>query len=182
MIYPEPENAEEKTEEKEVYAADNDLTEKIRESISFEYPYAPLLQVEAKSSVSALANKAESDKFAFSARPAFMSKGGITAAERGTATHRVMEFIDFNKAGELDAELERLYEWQYLSEREYNAVPRDKIKAFFESDIFARIKKSPLVKREMRFLTELPANKLLASPDKAFENEKIIVQGAWTSA
>ena len=107
-----------------------------------------------------------------------MSKGGITAAERGTATHRVMEFIDFNKAGELDAELERLYEWQYLSEREYNAVPRDKIKAFFESDIFARIKKSPLVKREMRFLTELPANKLLASPDKAFENEKIIVQGA----
>ena len=178
VIYPEPENAEEKTEEKEVYAADNDLTEKIRESISFEYPYAPLLQVEAKSSVSALANKAESDKFAFSARPAFMSKGGITAAERGTATHRVMEFIDFNKAGELDAELERLYEWQYLSEREYNAVPRDKIKAFFESDIFARIKKSPLVKREMRFLTELPANKLLASPDKAFENEKIIVQGA----
>ena len=178
VIYPEPENAEEKTEEKEVYAADNDLTEKIRESISFEYPYAPLLQVEAKSSVSALANKAESDKFAFSARPAFMSKGGITAAERGTATHRVMEFIDFNKAGELDAELERLYEWQYLSEREYNAVPRDKIKAFFESDIFARIKKSPLVKREMRFLTELPANKLLASPDKAFENENIIVQGA----
>lgn len=178
VIYPEPENAEEKAEEKEVYAADNDLTEKIRESISFEYPYAPLLQVEAKSSVSALANKAESDKFAFSARPAFMSKGGITAAERGTATHRVMEFIDFNKAGELDAELERLYEWQYLSEREYNAVPRDKIKAFFESDIFARIKKSPLVKREMRFLTELPANKLLASPDKAFENEKIIVQGA----
>lgn len=178
VIYPEPENAEEKTDEKEKYAPDNDLTEKIRESISFEYPYAPLLQVEAKSSVSALANKAESDKFAFSARPAFMSKGGITAAERGTATHRVMEFIDFNKSDELDAELERLYEWQYLSEREYNAVPRDKIKAFFESDIFARIKKSPLVKREMRFLTELPANKLLASPDKAFENENIIVQGA----
>lgn len=178
VICPEPENAEGKTEEKEEYAPDNELTEKIRESISFEYPYAPLLQVEAKSSVSALANKAESDKFAFSARPAFMSKGGITAAERGTATHRVMEFIDFNKADELDAELERLYEWQYLSEREYNAVPRDKIKAFFESDIFARIKKSPLVKREMRFLTELPANKLLANPDKAFENENIIVQGA----
>ena len=178
VINPEPENAEEQAEEKEEYAQNAELTEKIRESIAYEYPYAPLLQVEAKSSVSALANKAESDKFAFSARPAFMSKGGITAAERGTATHRVMEFIDFNKADELDAELERLYEWQYLSEREYNAVPRDKIKAFFESDIFARIKKSPLVKREMRFLTELPANKLLASPDKAFENEKIIVQGA----
>ena len=72
VIYPEPENAEEKTDEKEKYVPDNELTEKIRESISFEYPYAPLLQVEAKSSVSALANKAESDKFAFSARPAFM--------------------------------------------------------------------------------------------------------------
>ena len=30
----------------------------------------------------------------------------------------------------------------------------------------------------MRFLTELPANKLLVNPDNAFENENIIVQGA----
>lgn len=80
----------------------------------------------------------------FRARPAFMSNGRNHRAERGTATHRVMEFIDFNKSNELDAELERLYEWQYLSEREYNAVPRDKIKAFFESDIFAQPKKIPL--------------------------------------
>lgn len=62
---------------------DADLIEKLRNNISYTYPYEKLFEVEAKCSVSALANKAESDKYAFSARPAFMSDGGITAAERG---------------------------------------------------------------------------------------------------
>ena len=166
------------TPKEEEYEENAAVIKELEKRFSFKYPYVPLLTIEAKSSVSALANKAESDKYAFSARPSFMSEGGITATERGTAMHKIIEFIDFDKADDIESEIERLYEWQYISEREAKAVSRKALKAFFESDIFARIKKSPLVKREMRFLTELPANKLLASPDKAFENEKIIVQGA----
>ena len=58
------------------------------------------------------------------------------------------------------------------------AVSREKLKAFFESDLFARIKQSPLVKREMRFLTELEAKKIDPSLDSRFEGEMIVVQGA----
>lgn len=160
------------------YIPDEALTQKIQESIDYNYPYSPLLSIEAKSSVSVLANKAESEKYAFSARPSFMSDGGITAAERGTAMHKVIEFIDFEKTDDLETEIERLYEWQFISEREMKAVSREKLKAFFESDLFARIKQSPLVKREMRFLTELEAKKIDPSLDSLFEGEMIVVQGA----
>ena len=43
---------------------------------------AEILETEAKCSVSQLANKAESEKYAFKSRPSFMSEGGLTAAER----------------------------------------------------------------------------------------------------
>ncbi len=159
-------------------APDSDLVEKLRENIGYTYPYEKLFEIEAKCSVSDLANKAESEKYAFSARPAFMSDGGITAAERGTATHKIIEFIDFNKADDIEAEIERLYEWQYISEREAKAVSRKKLKDFFGSPLFARIKASPLVKREMRFLTEMPASAVEPSLKAEYDGENIIVQGA----
>lgn len=155
-----------------------ELVEKLRENISYTYPYEGLFEIEAKCSVSALANKAESEKYAFSARPAFMSDGGITAAERGTATHKIIEFIDFSKTDDIEAEIERLYEWQYISEREAKAVSRQKLKAFFDSTLFARIKASPLVKREMRFLTEMPVSAADPSLKGDFADENVIVQGA----
>lgn len=159
-------------------AVDKELSERIIENIGYAYPYEKLFEIEAKCSVSALANKAESEKYAFSARPAFMSDGGITATERGTATHKIIEFIDFNKTDDIEAEIERLYEWQYISEREAKAVSRKKLKAFFDSPLFARIKASPLVKREMRFLTEVPVSAVDPDLKDAFSDEKVIVQGA----
>lgn len=177
IIYP-TEAAEISEAETVKVPTDNALIDAVKESISYKYPYEPLTVTAAKSSVSAIANRAESDKYAFSSRPAFMSNGGITATERGTAIHRVMELIDFNNADDLESELERLYEWQYISEREFEAVPRADLSKFFKSELFTRISNSPRVSREMRFLTEIPANELVTEPAECFENEKIIIQGA----
>jgi len=52
------------------------------------------------------------------------------------------------------------------------------LKTFFESDVFKRIKNSPLVKREMRFMSEIPVTEIDKTLDKEFEKETIIVQGA----
>lgn len=150
----------------------------VTENMAYKYPYEELLGVESKASVSVLANKAESEKYAFTTLPSFMSKGGITAAEKGTAMHKVMEFFDFSKWQTPEAEIERLYEWQFLSEREAQSVNIEALKKFFESDIFARLIKARTVKREMRFLTELPAKRVAPYLDSKFDNEKIIVQGA----
>lgn len=170
------ENSEENIYES--HETDNVTVEAIKNNIAFEYPFEELISVESKTSVSAIANKAESAKYAFSSRPAFMSDGGITPAERGTAIHKVMEFFDFARTDDIEGEIDRLYEWQYITEREKDAVNRKILKSFFESDIFARIKKSALVKREMRFLTEMPAVQIDSSLPERFSDEKVIVQGA----
>ncbi len=177
-IIPTVETEEIAVAEKEEVTIDANLANAIKEAVSFKYPFEELLEIEAKASVSVLANKAESDKYAFSARPAFMSDGGITPAERGTATHKIIEFIDFDKTNDLEAEIDRLYEWQFITEREANAVNREQLKSFFESDIFARIKAADNVEREMRFITEMPVSRLNSQLSDSLVNENIIIQGA----
>ncbi len=162
----------------EIFEADESLASQMIDNFSYVYPYNDIVGIESKASVSRLVNSAESAKYAFSANPSFMSNGGINSAERGTAMHKVMEFIDFNNTDDLDAELERLYEWQFISETEYNSINRKAISEFFESEIFSRIKSAEFVKREMRFLTEIPARTVENSLDLSFDNEKIIIQGA----
>ena len=171
-----PETAE--TEATELPPENKALVEQMRNNMEYTYPYAPLLGIEAKASVSVLANRAESEKYAFSDRPAFMSDGGITATERGTAMHKVMQFFNFDQAENVEQELDRLYEWQFISERERDAINRTALRAFFASGLFRRIRRSPLVKREMRFLTEVPASKIDPSLQGRFEEEGVVIQGA----
>lgn len=159
-------------------AVDAEKAKEITNNISFSYPFSEILEIESKSSVSKLANSAEAAKYAFSDKPEFMTKEGITAAGKGTAMHKVMQFFDFSKCDSIDEELERLYEWQFIDGTEYNSINRQKLRSFFESEIFKRIQKSKLVKREMRFLTEIKAQKIAPHLDSSFDNELIIVQGA----
>ncbi len=152
------------------------LIESLIENFEYEYPYRYLEKIHSKMSVSVLTNKAESDKYSFTSKPNFLSENGISASGRGTAMHKVMEFFDFDKYDNIESEIERLYEWQFITEEERNSLNVSELKKFFASDIFARIKKSSVKKREMRFLTELPVEKIDTSLKNY--NETVIVQGA----
>ncbi|MDD6478632.1 MAG: helicase-exonuclease AddAB subunit AddA [Oscillospiraceae bacterium] len=154
------------------------IVSKIKENINYSYPFDVLKNIEAKASVSAIANKAESERFAFSSIPSFMASSGITAAGRGTAMHKVMQFISFSSDVSVEDEIERLREWEYISETEAEAVDISAIKAFFKSDVFARIKNADNIKREMRFLTEVSAGKIDSTIAIELQDEKIIIQGA----
>ncbi len=155
-----------------------ELANEVADSINYQYPYKELLSVESKASVSALANSAEGLKYAFSYRPAFMQSGGITPTERGTAMHKVMQFFDFSQYNCIEKELERLYEWQYISEREYNAINIKALSDFFNSNAFERIKNALRVEREMRFLTEIPVKEIAGKLSRDYPDERVIVQGA----
>ena len=89
-----------------------------------------------------------------------------------------MQYFDFAKYNDVDSEIERLYEWQFISENEYNSLDRLALKGFFDSELFERIKNAKEVKREMRFLTEVPATSIDLTLDKSFETEQVIIQGA----
>ncbi len=163
---------------KSIPSPDLEISQKIRKNTEFVYPFAEILKVKSKTSVSALTNKAESEKFAFESKPSFMNKGGVSASQRGTAMHKVMQHFDFSKFNDVEGEIERLYEWQFLSENEYNSLNVDALKKFFEGEVFTHIKNAETVKREMRFLTEISATEIDNTLDKRFNDEMIVIQGA----
>ncbi len=167
-------NSERTTE----FAPNAEYVKEIAENMEFVYPGEELRFIQAKSSVSAIANSAESERFAFTEKPAFMLKNGISATERGTATHAVMQFVNMDGKPDIAAELERLVEWQFITEQQAQSVDVKAINAFFDSALYERIMRSKEFRREMRFLTEVEAGKLDASLSDSAKNAKIIVQGA----
>ncbi len=167
---------------KEVFeevSPDSSVCEELKNTYNLEYPYKDILDIESKASVTEIVHKADSEKFRFSSRPAFLNAGGLTSAEKGTAVHKIMQYADFEKCRtDLDSELERLYESFYLSDAEYESVDKDVLVKFLNSNLCDRILSSPFVKREFKFLTEFPATKLKEDLDSKYADERIVVQGA----
>ena len=109
--------------------------------------------------------------------PGFISKKtGLTAAERGTALHLAMQYIDFQKcisAEGIDNELRRLVGMGFLTDQQADAVDTQKIMRFFESAIGKRVIEAANVKREFKF-------SLLSQAERFFPGggeDKILLQG-----
>lgn len=95
-----------------------------------------------------------------------------TASAIGTATHRVMQFLDFARAeADLDGELERLRREEFLSPEDLSLAETDKLRAFFSSKLYESIRKSPRVEHERRFNVLLPADAILG------REGEVLVQG-----
>lgn len=158
---------------------DSDVSDKLRQIYSYKYPYAKLSGLQSKASVTELVHKADDKLFRFTRRPAFMQEKGLNSAEKGTAVHKVMQYAEYDKCTSgLQAELERLHEFMYLSDEEFETMNTDVLNTFFASPLCKRILQSPMVKREMRFITEFPATDLAEGLDPMFSEEMIVVQGA----
>ncbi len=107
-------------------------------------------------------------------------------AAKGSATHRIMELLDFSKTGELSGEDRKEYitkcikefDEKNLLEKGYSSiVDIDKCSAFFDTDLAKRMcradKEGKLFKEKSFFLGK-KANEI----DKSFpDSENIIVQG-----
>ncbi len=145
---------------------DEKIEKSIREKFEFEYPYESDCNTQSKFAVTQLVH-GDSNEYAFTINPSFMSKSGLTPAQRGTAMHKFMQFADYSRA-EHDAkgELERLKEWEYISEEEADSIEIGLINLFFKSDIYVRMKQSVKMLREYKFMVEYPYN-----------DTKTIVQG-----
>lgn len=159
-------------------SADEEKAAQICRNIAYEYHSEKLRFLQAKASVSQIANSAESEQFAFTEKPAFMLKDGLSAAGRGTAMHNVMQFIKMQKDIDISAEIERLVEWQFITEQQAASLDKVALAKFFESVLYQRILASKNVRREMRFLTEVPAKRFDSTLSGNAENANVIVQGA----
>ncbi len=164
--------------EKIAAVPDDAVCDALSRAFEYKYPYEQLNNISAKTSVSALVHK-KSNTYDFCSRPAFMAKFGLSPAQRGTALHKFMETADFSLAEkDIEAEISRLNDLELLSDAAAQSIDRQKVRAFFNSDIYKRIKNSPNVKREMRFVTEIQATVIDPSLTAEYADEKILVQGA----
>lgn len=160
-------------------SADKETEEELNKRFCYDYPFSKILSLESKASVSSLVHKKNGEEQKLMSVPMFMLGDELSAAGKGTATHKVMQFIDFFAAEkDLQSELERLKEWEFITDAEYNAVDTARIEAFIKSELFLRMKSSDTLEREMRFITTLPAGFLYEDADVSVKDEPIVVQGA----
>ncbi|MBQ8904195.1 MAG: PD-(D/E)XK nuclease family protein, partial [Oscillospiraceae bacterium] len=159
---------EDKADEKqsESAKADESIVKKLKAAFSFSYD-SNLTDKSAKITVTEIAKGGGEDKL-YLRRPEFVAeKDGLTAAERGTATHTFMQYANFEAAEkDVQSEAERLVEMGLLTEEECRGIKLEEVSAFFSSDLYERLRKSGEVRREQKFL--------IKKCDAALDDERLM--------
>lgn len=149
-------------------AADRQLTKeqearmkKIAESLSYQYPHHDAVTIKSKYSVTELAGgHTESADEILLQQPEFTREHkGLTAAQRGTAMHLVMERLDFAKALEqgrpyIRSTVEQLRSTGSLTEEEAKAIRIDQIFGFFAEEVGVRAAKARSLQKEREFILQ----------------------------
>lgn len=120
----------------------------------------------------------------FADRPDFMSEAeAASGTERGIATHMFMQFCDFESVDEFGVPLElaRLVSKGFLDKTAAELVDIKNLERFFDSSLYAQMKRAKKLYREKRFNVMLPAKDFTKNEAFAKELEKtdtkILVQG-----
>lgn len=152
--------------------------DEVCERLDYSDPRSVLSSVPAKRAASDGSERGINREYFASSRPAFMSSGGLTPAQRGTATHKFMQFSDYAAArADIESELARLVDGGFLSEDEGKAVNVSAAKRFFMSSLAERIFASDNVMREKKFAALFPAKVFYPELTGEAAEEKIVVQG-----
>ncbi|MBQ2830911.1 MAG: PD-(D/E)XK nuclease family protein, partial [Oscillospiraceae bacterium] len=167
--------------------------ERVREDISFdaaaldwEYPYRASVALSAKVTATQLKGRESDEEIADGApvqarlralrRPRFLEQEmTLTPAQRGTATHTLLQFLDFSHdACSVEEQLATIVERRLLTRAQADAVDITSVQSFVESDLFARIAAAKNVRREYIFSLLVDARTLDAD---AAEDDHVLLQG-----
>lgn len=166
---------EEKAEEKEFSfeeKADDEIAEIIAAGFEKSEPLPQTTPI--KYSVSQLVHGNENAPTVLS-RPSFMYKSGLSSAEAGTAMHAFLQYADFAAARrDINAEIRRLTDGQFISLHIAESLPRDGIESFLNSTLCDEMLAADRLLREYEFITEVGAETAGLAEETA---EKVIVQG-----
>ena len=105
-----------------------------------------------------------------------MNSGGLTAAQKGTLTHKFLQLCELNTP-DVDIQLEQMVADGKFTDLEAKELRRDEINAFYSSDLFRRIIASDLVLREQKFAMLLPVREVYPDLPEIVSDENIVVQG-----
>ena len=180
---------------KQTSELDTTTVERLRATLSWEYPFAAATERPAKSSVTALRRQAEEldDEAEPVFRPQFSAKRlappvnnpKLSAAETGTAHHKFLQQVALENADDvaaLEAEAGRLEREKVLSADERAALNLEDIAAFWSSEPGRKIRtQAANVRRELAFTARFSPAEVDAIIGKntppGLENEFVVVQG-----
>ncbi len=150
-------------------------------SFGFEYPYPEATTAPSKLTATELfavkSGKTGREKRK-PAAPRFIRERELSAAERGTALHSAMQFVNLENCKDEDgvkAELARLLSEKNLTEKQAASIEPRFIAEFANSEIGREIIKAKTVLRELKLSVLLPADELSGNAD--LSGEEILFQG-----
>ena len=175
------------TQAQEAAEPEHDPAE-LAERLAWRYPHAASVELPSKLTATQLKGRGLDEEAAEQApkaprsitfgRPRFAAEEwGLTPAQKGTALHLVMQYIDFEKAGTPEgaaAEISRLVEGQFLTPQQGEAADPARIAAFFQSRLGRELMDSVSLRREFKFSILAPAGRYYKT---AGEGEQVLLQG-----
>ena len=170
--------------------------ELLKEKLSWSYPYLACANIPSKLTATQVKGRTRDQEAAENAqsttavhreqkpiyRPRFIvEQKGLTAAQRGSALHLVMQYVPLDGDHGPDGirrEIERLVSEGFLTRLQGESVQPERISAFFTSPVGMRLKKAPVSQREFKFSLLVPAWEYYPQA----KEESILLQGvvdAW---
>lgn len=172
--YYDAESLEQDDEKIELAPYDDTLIEQIKEKAEYKYERLQLSELSAKLTASSLDRSDNGYDFIASSKPAFLSTGGMTAAEKGTAMHKFMQVCDYkNAACDIEQEIADTVKNGELTEEQAKSLNRAALNSFFKSELAARMVKSKNLYREIEVLTYEKASNIF---DTDFDDD-VLIQG-----
>ncbi|MDQ0111719.1 helicase-exonuclease AddAB subunit AddA [Paenibacillus harenae] len=113
-------------------------------------------------------------------RPAFMEEIALTAAEKGSANHLLMQHVSLTASTDLEhlqETLDHMIARRLLSVKHAEAIDLNAVSAFFESDLGQRLRRAEWVRREVPFSCMFPASRVYPGSEGKLEGEPILIQG-----
>ena len=159
-------------------SSDEKLVALIKEKAGFTYKWADVAGARSKHTASSI-DEEHFDAADFGKSvPAFMFSSSMSPVDIGTATHRFLQFCDFdNCRRSVEAECERLVNNGRLTEKQASSVDAEAIKHFTSSSILARAEKSRAMYREKQFTMAKSICELDSTLSEEFSDEKTVIIG-----
>lgn len=171
---------------------DHELDAFVDSRLSYQYPYQEAAYSRAKQSVTEIKRQREiKDEYSATQlvqpfktpiikKPIFMQKEKtLSAAEKGTAMHTVMQHLplqEIMRREDILEFVEELVDREILRRQEADSIDIEAIEKFFETDIARRMIDADTVYREVPFSITLPADEVYANW-KSETKEQVLVQG-----
>lgn len=162
--------------------------DKLSADLSFRYPYAAAQKLPSKLTATQLKGR-ELDREADDGTPReeftrlklrkpslLHAEKALTPAQKGTAMHQAMQYLDFAKTEDLEqikSQLKRMVEEAFLTQAQADAVDPEKLLLVFQGPLGEEIRKADRVLREFKFSILSPAERWYPQA----KGEQVLLQG-----